>query len=114
VRGFLLFIEHKKEFFMSAPEKCSCQELERVQILLDDAVNRLVCWALAVDRDAGWDGWDEHYKGVRYLSSEHRRGPLTCVLVAEFKRLALEEPGLFIDQEAANEERSRSCPCGSH
>ncbi len=32
----------------------------------DIAICMLAAWCLAVEEDASWDGWDEHYKDAKF------------------------------------------------
>ncbi|MBF0399940.1 MAG: hypothetical protein HQL90_04160 [Magnetococcales bacterium] len=67
-------------------------ELEELKKKLKDteeklafAITLLTEWAAAVEHDAEWGGWVEHFKDVFYYDSPERRHLLTEMLKARFE-----------------------------
>lgn len=49
------------------------KENERLRATLTWVLNDIEQWCQAVEEDASWDGWDEHYKSFRYGGIENAR-----------------------------------------
>ena len=49
------------------------KENERLRATLTWVLNDIEQWCWAVEEDASWDGWDEHYKSFRRGGIENAR-----------------------------------------
>lgn len=52
------------------------EEIEALRAALGVMIRDVDEWCDAVDRDASWDGWDHHFKHIKYHGLNHARAVL--------------------------------------
>lgn len=70
---------------MSSELEALKKKLEETEEKLEFAITLLTEWAAAVEHDAEWGGWVEHFKDVFHYDSPHRRHMLTDMLKERFE-----------------------------